>query len=146
MPVAPFTDLTHAASHGTSFNMNEIGFQFEELGGKMEAFINGAINVQALQMHVTNMHALLECLMTVRRQRDDMSSLNLLNRAVENIMEGVTHSTEHAELLKHYRDIHFRLLQWMQDSRAYGPLYTQRGDHKVYGRVPRRDSLQHGSR
>lgn len=126
MPAAPpFTDLTQA-SHGTTFNMNEIGFQFEELGNKMEAFINSSINIQALQMHVTNMHALLDCLMSARRQRDEMSGLNLLNRAVENIMEGVTHSTEHGELLKHYRDIHFRLLQWMQDSRAYGPLFTQR--------------------
>lgn len=118
--MAPFNELIQPASQGAAmFNTNEIGFQFEELGNKMEAFINNAINIQTLQMHVTNMHALLDCLVTARRVRDDMSALNLLNRAVENIMEGLTRSTEHGELLKHYRDIHFRLLQWMQDSRAF---------------------------
>lgn len=126
-PVAPFpADITQASHGGAMFNTNEISFQFEELGSKMEAFINNAINIQALQMHVTNMHGLLDCLVTARRARDDMSALSLLTRAVENIMEGLTHSTEHGDMLKHYRDIHFRLLQWMQDTRAYGPLFTQR--------------------
>lgn len=115
-----------AGGGSAMFNTNEVGFQFEELCNKMEAFISNAINIPALQMHVTNMHALLDCLVTARRARDDMSVLNLLNRAIENIMQGLTHSTEHGELMKHYGDIHFRLLQWMQDSRGYGPNFTQR--------------------
>lgn len=127
MPVSQFNDLsTVSVSHTTMFNTDEIGFQFEELGAKMEAFLNGAINVQTLQVHVTCMHALLDCLVTARRSRDNSSTLNLLNKAVENIMEGIVPNSEHVELLKHYRDIHLRLLHLMQDSRAYGSAFTNR--------------------
>lgn len=113
-------------SHTTMFSTDEIGFQFEELGSKMEAFLNSAINVQALQVHVTNMHAVLDLLVTARRSRDNLTTLNLLNKAVENVMEGIVPNAEHVELLKHYRDIHLRLLHLLQDSRAYGTTFTNR--------------------
>lgn len=125
MPVSQFTDLTQT-SHGTMFSTDEIGFQFEEIGSKMEAFLNSAINIQALQLHVTNMHALLDCLMAARRSRENLQALNLLNKAVENLMEGLIHNPDHVALLKHYRDIHLRLLHLMQDSRAYGTVFTNR--------------------
>lgn len=84
------------------------------------------MNIQALQVHTTNMHTLLECLMTARRSRDNLSAHNLLNKAVENLMEGLVNNPDHVELLKHYRDIHLRLLQLMQDGRAYGSNFTNR--------------------
>lgn len=88
--------------------------------------MNNAMNIQALSTHVNNMHTLLDCLLAARRSRDNLSAHNLLNKTVENIMEGLVNNPEHVELLKHYRDIHLRLLQLMQDNRAYGSNFTNR--------------------
>lgn len=82
------------------------------------------MNVPALQVQVTNMHGLLDCLMIARRSRDNLSVVSMLNKAVEGIMEGLVNSTEHVELLKHYRDIHLRVLHLLQDTRAFGSLWT----------------------
>lgn len=110
------------------FATDEIGFHFEELANKMEAFLSNAISapVQALQLHVSHVHSLLDGMMTARRTRDNLQALSLLNKVVDNLMEGLVHIPDHVEFLKHYRDLHLRLLQLMQDSRAYGAGFTNR--------------------
>lgn len=122
-PVSSFSEITHAA-HGTIFGNDEFGLFFEEIGSKAEGFLNSAMNVPALQVQVTNMHGLLDCLMIARRTREHLSVVGMLNKAVEGVMEGLVNSTEHVELLKHYRDIHLRVLHLLQDSRAFGALWT----------------------
>lgn len=74
------------------------------------------------------MHALLECLLNARRSRDNLSAINLLNRSVEGLMEGLisTNSAEHVEPLKLYRDIHLRVMRLLQDGRAFGANWTNR--------------------
>lgn len=127
MPVTQFPELTQS-SHSAMFSTDEIGFHFEELANKMEAFLNNAMSspVQALQLHVTHVHSLLEGMMAARRTRDNLQALGLLSKVVENLMEGLVHIPDHVEFLKHYRDLHLRLLQLMQDSRAYGNGFTNR--------------------
>lgn len=88
------------------------------------------MNIAALQVQVTNMHGLLDCLMVARRTRDNLSAVNLLNRAVEGIMEGFVNNPENVELLKHFRDIHLRVLHLLQDARAFGALWSNRAISK----------------
>ena len=72
------------------------------------------------------MHAILDCLMIVRRTRDNMSAVNLLNKAVEGLMEGLINIPEHAEQMKLYRDIHLRVMRLLQDNRAFGTVWANK--------------------
>lgn len=72
------------------------------------------------------MHALLESLMVARRTRENISAVNLLTKAVEGLMEGLTSNSDHVDQMKLYRDIHLRVIRLMQDGRAFGALWTNR--------------------
>lgn len=72
------------------------------------------------------MHGLLECIMIARRTRDNINGLNLLNKAVEGLMEGILNDPEYIEQIKIYRDIHLRVLHILQDVRAFGSVWTNR--------------------
>lgn len=72
------------------------------------------------------MHGLLECLMIARRTRDNISGLNLLNKAVEGLMEGIVNDPDYLDQIKIYRDIHLRILHILQDARALGGVWTSR--------------------
>lgn len=72
------------------------------------------------------MHSLLDCLMIARRTRDNHSAVNLLNKAVEGLMEGLIINTEHVEQMKLYRDTHLRVLRMLQDGRAFGANWANR--------------------
>lgn len=126
MPVLPFNDNVQT-THSALFGADDFGYLFEEVGSKMEAFLNSAVNVPALQLHVTNMHALLECLVVARRQRDNLSAVNLLNKTVEGILEGLVSIPENTDQLKLYRDIHLRILHLLHDAHGFGPTWTVRG-------------------
>lgn len=119
----PYTATPYAAlaqSHVAVFGTDEFAVLFEELGSKMEAFLSNSIGTSAMQVQLTNMHGLIEALMVVRRSRDNHSAVNLLNKAVEGLMEGLVNLPEHAEQMKLYRDIHLRVLRVFQDNRAFG--------------------------
>lgn len=72
------------------------------------------------------MHSLLECLVLARRTRDNLTACNLLNKAVEGIMEGLMNVPDHLEHIKLYRDIHLRVMRLLQDQRAFGPQWTSK--------------------
>ena len=72
------------------------------------------------------MHTLLECLIIARRSRDNLTACNLLNKAVEGIMEGLMNIPDHIDQIKLYRDIHLRVMRLLQDPRAFGPVWTNK--------------------
>lgn len=72
------------------------------------------------------MHALLDSLMLARRSRDNHNACNLLNRAVEGLLEGYQNIPDHTEQIKLFRDIHLRVLRLLQDGRAFGPTWTNK--------------------
>ncbi|XP_062547047.1 CCR4-NOT transcription complex subunit 1 isoform X2 [Armigeres subalbatus] len=105
---------------------DEIGVLYDELASKMEVFISSAVNVPQLHVHVNNMHTLLECLIIARRSRDNLTACNLLNKAVEGIMEGLMNIPDHIDQIKLFRDIHLRVMRLLQDPRAFGPIWTNK--------------------
>lgn len=64
--------------------------------------------------------------MIARRTRENISAVNLLNKAVEGLMEGLVSNTEHVEQMKLYRNIHLRVMRLLQDNRAFGANWTNR--------------------
>ncbi|XP_041987025.1 CCR4-NOT transcription complex subunit 1 [Aricia agestis] len=93
-----------------------------------ELFLANTLSVPAFAVQATNMHTLLECLIIARRQRDIVSGLTLLQRAVEGLLDGhMVQSginTEHVDMMTRYRDIHLRVLKLLEDNRVYGHVWT----------------------
>ncbi|GAB0100187.1 CCR4-NOT transcription complex subunit 1 [Sergentomyia squamirostris] len=108
------------------FAGSDFGSLYDDLGSKIEAFLNSTVNVPGLQVQTTNMATLLDYLVTARRQRDNMSAITLLNKAVEGLLEGFVNIPDHSDHIKMYRDIHLRVMRVMQDSRAFGVVTTNR--------------------
>lgn len=50
MPVTPF-NAVNQTTHGAIFGSDEFSVLYEELGAKMEAFLNSCVNVPALQVN-----------------------------------------------------------------------------------------------
>ncbi|XP_013136530.1 PREDICTED: CCR4-NOT transcription complex subunit 1 isoform X2 [Papilio polytes] len=103
----------------------------DEMGGLISAaemFLSSVLNTQSFPVQATNMHTLLECLVIARRNRDIVSGCNLLQRAVEGLLDGhIIQSgvnAEHVDLMTRYRDIHLRVLKLLEDARVYGHVWT----------------------
>ncbi|XP_031617580.1 CCR4-NOT transcription complex subunit 1-like [Contarinia nasturtii] len=102
---------------------NEMGSKLDELIARMDAFVASVNYAPGLLVHMRNTRALVECIMAAKRANNELSTVNLINRAVDNIFECVT--TQTSLLKTHYRALHLDLLTWMNDERAYGPKFTQ---------------------
>lgn len=50
LPAAPFNNAVAQGSHGSIFGPDEFGVLYEELGAKMEAFLNNVMTIPALQV------------------------------------------------------------------------------------------------
>lgn len=111
------------SNSATLFGTDEIWFLIDELATKIDSILSTVLTNPALQVQ---MHGLLECLVIARRTRDNISGLNLLNRSVEGLMEAIVSDSECNDQLKIFRDIHLRVLQLLQDPRAFGGVWTSR--------------------
>lgn len=104
-------------------NANEMGQKLDEIVARMEAFIASVNYTQSLHKHMSNTRSLVECIKAAKRANNELSTVNMINRAIDNIFECVTNETS---LLKtHYRALHLDLLTWMIDERTYGQKFTQ---------------------
>ncbi|XP_030378589.1 CCR4-NOT transcription complex subunit 1 isoform X2 [Scaptodrosophila lebanonensis] len=112
------------------FANDESSMVYAEVASKMEAFMNSAIGLPALQLQASKMHILLNALMATRRLRDQDSAFNLLQRAVEGLTEGLISVQEHMEQIKLYRDIHLRILSLLHNS--FGAPNTERAVTKCF--------------
>lgn len=50
MPVVPFANVAQGSAHCTIFNTEEFASLYEDLGAKMETFLNSAVNIPILQV------------------------------------------------------------------------------------------------
>lgn len=113
-------------SQFNAFGQDDFGVVYDDMAQKIEALINMCNGFQLLQLQTQNMHSLLECVMLVRRTRDNAAQQNLLKKAVEGLMEGLVSIPEHTDQIKLYRDLHLRVLKILQDNRAFGTAWTNK--------------------
>lgn len=109
-----------------TFGQDDFSVAYDDLAQKTETLINMCSGFQLLQIQTQNMHSLLECVMQVRRTRDQNAQQNLLKKAVEGLMEGLISIQDHTEQIKLYRDLHLRVLKILQDNRAFGQAWTNK--------------------
>lgn len=138
MPLSTGTGVASVASSvasnglqltGTQFNafgQDDFGVVYDDLVQRIEALINMCSGFALLQIQTQNMHSLLECVMLVRRTRENAAQQNLLKKAVEGLMEGLLSIPEHTDQIKLYRDLHLRVLKILQDNRAFGSAWTNK--------------------
>lgn len=115
-----------SGSQFNAFGQDDFGVVYDDLAQKIEALINMCSGFQLLQLQTQSMHSLLECVMLVRRTRENAAQQNLLKKAVEGLMEGLVSIPEYADQVKLYRDLHLRVLKILQDNRAFGTAWTNK--------------------
>lgn len=110
----------------SSFGQDDFILLYEDLQQRIENFISTCGANPHLQVQTQNMHALLECVINVRRTRESTAQQSLLKKTVESLMEGFVGIPEYVEQIKMYRDIHLRILKILQDNRAFGAVWTNK--------------------
>ncbi len=109
-----------------NFGGDEIGLLYDELISKCEQFIQFCTSFPQLAVQINNVKLLNEILLMTRQHRDQAAAVNLLNKAVEGLMEGYVVIPDCLEPMKLYRDIHLRVLRLLQDNRAFGAVYANK--------------------
>lgn len=84
--------------------------------------------------HLAQLHNLLDMVVNARVTRDNLSSLRLIRKAVEGVLETVLPND--TEMALRYKDCHLIVLRGFQDPRGYGPLWTARQVLKVLADLP----------
>jgi len=90
--------------------------------------------VNPAQQHLQQLHNLLDMVVNARVTRDNLSSLRLIRKAVEGVLE--TMLPNDTEMALRYKDCHLIVLRGFQDPRGYGPLWTARQVLKVLADLP----------
>ncbi|XP_065914765.1 CCR4-NOT transcription complex subunit 1-like isoform X2 [Dysidea avara] len=72
-------------------------------------------------MHVMKMNSLLELVMQLRITQSQLTALNLLQRGLEGLLEGMNSPPTDPELFVRFRDVHLLVLRLLQEPRALGP-------------------------
>ncbi|XP_028814690.1 CCR4-NOT transcription complex subunit 1 isoform X2 [Denticeps clupeoides] len=78
----------------------------------------------AMNPQTQTLRSLLESVVMARNSRDGMAALNLLQKAVEGLLDAT--SGADADLLLRYRECHLLVLKALQDGRAYGPQWCNK--------------------
>ncbi|XP_065678715.1 CCR4-NOT transcription complex subunit 1 isoform X1 [Hydra vulgaris] len=90
--------------------------------------------VNHASQHLAQLHNLLDMVVNARVTRDNLSSLRLIRKAVEGVLE--TMLPNDTEMALRYKDCHLIVLRGFQDPRGYGPLWTARQVLKVLADLP----------
>jgi len=90
--------------------------------------------VNPAAQHLAQLHNLLDMVVNARVTRDNLSSLRLIRKAVEGVLETTLPSD--TEMALRYKDCHLIVLRGFQDPRGYGPLWTARQVLKVLADLP----------
>ncbi len=95
-----------------------------EVQSRVESFVQ-TCNSLPVTPHMTNLRALTEALGRAKSSRDPAAVAMLVDKAVENLLQGLTAQPQvDRDSLAHYRDANLLVLRAMADQRAYGQAYT----------------------
>ena len=71
--------------------------------------------------------SLMEAVMVARGNAFDMmTAVRLVQKAVEGLLDGLSSHPNAQDLMMRYRDCHILVLKGLQDTRAYGPQWTNK--------------------
>ncbi|CAH0762465.1 unnamed protein product [Bemisia tabaci] len=107
---------------------DEVGPVYDKLVSDIDAYVSAVISSQGAMSscQVSNMHNVLEALMIVRRSREPVSAIQLIQKCVEGLLDNLAPIPNDQELAIRYRELHLRVLKTLQDQRAFGPQWTSK--------------------
>ena len=95
-----------------------------EVQAKVQPFVQNCTTLPA-NPHMTNLHSLIEALNVSTQSKDASSLIVLIQKAVENMLEGLTPQINvDTESLARYRDANLLVLRALSDQRSYGASWT----------------------
>uniref|UniRef100_A0A8D9AYG7 CCR4-NOT transcription complex subunit 1 n=1 Tax=Cacopsylla melanoneura TaxID=428564 RepID=A0A8D9AYG7_9HEMI len=126
---ASLMQQTSQPSQLNAFNgVDEMGAIYDKLINEVELFLSPLVSLVGVQNTLLpqSLHALIEALMVLRRTRDAHSAVSLIQKVIENLLDGHTHIPNDPELSLRYKDLHLRIVKALQDLRAFGVQWTNK--------------------
>ncbi|KAI5730570.1 hypothetical protein M8J76_015190 [Diaphorina citri] len=130
-PVVPASLMQQATQQNqlSAFNgVDEMGTIYDKLISEVEIFLASLVTLVGVQNTLlpSSLHALIEALVALRRTRDAHSAVALIQKVIENLLDGHTHIPNDPELTLRYKDLHLRIVKALQDLRAFGVQWTNK--------------------
>ena len=94
-----------------------------EVQNKVQPFVQNCTTLPA-NPHMANLHSLIEALNLSKQSKDASSLSQLIQKSVENLLEGLTQINVDTESLARYRDANLLVLRALSDQRSYGTNWT----------------------
>lgn len=112
-----------------AFNgVDEMGAIYDKLISEVELFLSSLVSLVGVQNSLlpSSLHSLIEALVPLRRTRDAHSAVTLIQKVIENLLDGHTHIPNDPELVLRYKDMHLRIVKALQDPRGFGVQWTNK--------------------
>ncbi|KAL3860717.1 hypothetical protein ACJMK2_010802 [Sinanodonta woodiana] len=126
LPVTDSTLPPGISKPQPSYATDEMTLIFDRIAREIEQTMQQMMNIPGINQMASQLHTLLEAVILARNSRENVSAIvTLLQKAVEGFLDSNTVMMDH-ELLMRYRDCHLLVLKGLQDTRLYGPQWTNR--------------------
>jgi len=117
--VQPQPEMPHTVGDAITEIYDKIAQDIDQLARNMAA-LPGNPQVAAVG-------SLMEAVMVARGNAFDMmTAVRLVQKAVEGLLDGLSSHPNAQDLMMRYRDCHILVLKGLQDTRAYGPQWTNK--------------------
>lgn len=117
--------LGFISKQSSSYGSDEIVHIYDKIASELESYIQSCMAPPS-NPQVAGLHSLLESVILARNSREIVTALALLQKAVEGLLEGLLPLSNDTDLAIKFRDGHLLVLKALQESRAYGPQWTNK--------------------
>ncbi|XP_064610278.1 CCR4-NOT transcription complex subunit 1-like isoform X2 [Liolophura sinensis] len=108
-----------------SFATDEISQMYDKIASEIKQHVQ-MVALPPGNSHFVQLHSLMEAVLLARSSHEIVSALALLQKAVEGLLDHFTAMPNDNELMLRFRDCHLLVLRGLQDTRAYGPQWTNK--------------------
>ncbi|KAL4234231.1 CCR4-NOT transcription complex subunit 1 [Mactra antiquata] len=123
----PLSDPSLPAKPTPSYGTPEdIGLVYEKIGVEIEQHIQHLMNYPNNHPLLVQMRSLMEAIIMARNSRDVPSTVALLQKAVEGLLDNYTMTTVDRELMMRFRECNLVILKTIQDGRAFGQQWVNK--------------------
>jgi len=100
---------------------DELDTIFEKLTAELELYVQNVLTTQVLPQ----VHGLLDLIVIIRRNREDIYAVSLVQKTVEYLLE-LPHMSLDPNIIDRHREMYLRIIKTLQDPRAYGSQWTNK--------------------
>ncbi|KAK6167378.1 hypothetical protein SNE40_021420 [Patella caerulea] len=110
-----------------SYAQDEIMIIYEKIVREIEQHLQQMINIPSSNPMIAQLNSLMEAIILARQNREMVTAVALLQKAVEGLLDQYTlTSMSEQELFFRYRECHLLVLRGLQEQRAYGSQWASK--------------------